>query len=270
MEGQAYLIVIIALGCLAMVSLALFVVLFLNIHRKKMLEKEAKIKTMEREKEFDIFKSASEAEEKQKEEIARNLHDQLIPALSAICFSIEKNAIDFINDKFDKARLDRDVAILYEAINDIRGISHNLVPGSLVDLGLMNALQRHLEQINGTNDVMVDYENSTLFDQQTLPFSKQDQLNIFRICLEILNNLHKHAKYKYLKVLAETEKNTFILDFMHDGKGITNQEFQVLCESKNGLGLKSIRSRVLLLRADINYSVEPDFASTKLTIPFNP
>jgi hypothetical protein len=98
MENQIQIGILIGVGCLVMLSLALIIITFLNIHRKKMLEKE-------QEKQMEIFKVASEVEEKQKEKIAKNIHDEIIPTLSAIGRSIDKNIKDFESNKFDIERI---------------------------------------------------------------------------------------------------------------------------------------------------------------------
>jgi signal transduction histidine kinase len=95
------------------------------------------------------------------------------------------------------------------------------------------------------------------------------QLNIYRICLEILNNLYKHANYQYLKIIVERTGNNLQFEFTHNGMGITTKEIDKLAAGSQGLGLKSLMSRALLLNATINYEIDEGLASIKLQIPIN-
>ncbi len=266
MENQTEIDTFIGLAVVSLICLAMIVILFFTTYRKKIFEKEAKIKTIQLESQLEIFKSATEAEEKQKEKIAKNLHDGIIPTLSAVERSLDKNIRDFGGVNFDLERLKKDLRYIEDIGKNIRGISHDLVPQSLISLGLINALKDYISQINSA-DSQVDFENNTPFEDNT-PFSNNEQLNIYRICLELLNNLFKHSQYKYLKLIVENNERVLEFIFMHDGKGITNEEIEKLSNSSKGLGLKSLKSRALMMNAEFNYIVEKETASVILTVPF--
>lgn len=267
MENEINLGSILLTSITAMFFLALLILTIYNVYRKRILEKEAELRIIEKEKQVELFKAAAEAEEGQKEKIAKNLHDGVIPGITACQRSILKNIKDYEkNQTLDLIRVKKDMQSLNEIVDNIRNVSHDLIPGTLLSFGLIKALSYYLDQIKDTGDSKADFENLSVFDEE-IPFSKTDQLHIYRICLEILNNLYKHAHYKYLKVTTECNNNIFEIEFMHDGKGITNQEIDVLSESAKGLGLKSLKSRIMLLNASINYYIDSDNASVKVTIP---
>jgi two-component system NarL family sensor kinase len=258
MENNQETGVFIAIGCFVMLGLALGLITFLSIHKRKIVQKE-------REKEIDIFKAANEAEERERQKIAKDLHDGIVPVLGAVERSMDKNMSDYRLNRFDLARMRTDMQAIERTINDIRGISHNLVPNIVLSSGFIKALRQYMEMIRDTGETQADFENKT--DSDHISLSVSDQLNIYRICLEILNNLFKHARYKYLKVTVEKEANLLSIDFTHDGIGITTEEVAKITESSSGLGLKSLRSRVLLLHANIDYMVEAEISSVNLRIP---
>lgn len=249
-----------------MICLALVIIAFFNTYRRKMSEKEAKIKNMALEAELEIFKSATEAEEKQKETLAKNLHDGIIPTLSAVERSIDKNIKDFHSEHFDIERLKKDLGYLEDIAKNIRGISHDLALQSLLSKGLLHALGDYVEQIGNAEDAMADFENTTSFGKN-LPFAYNEQVNIYRVCLELLNNLYKHARYKYLKMIVEKNGNYLDFVFMHDGKGITNEEIETLSNDADGIGLKSLKSRAQMLSARYDYVVEKETASITFSVP---
>lgn len=232
-----------------------------------MIEKEAKIISIEHEKNIEVFKASNEAEEREKKKIAKELHDGIVPSLSAVERSLEKNLKDYQNGQFDPIRLRRDITEIEQAIESVRTIAHELIPPILLSFGLIKALSYQVERINDAG-LQADFENASPFDEK-LPFSMEEQVNIFRMCTEILNNLHKHAGYKYLRVAVEKAGKDFVIDFTHDGKGITNEGIEVAANNGKGLGLQSLMSRALILNAFINYSVEEDTAAISIKIPIN-
>lgn len=268
MENQKELIALIAAGCLAMMLIILTIFTFLVTHRKKMVEKESKISAIESGKKIEILKASTQAEEKQKVKIARDLHDSIGASLSAVIRSIDKNVKDFDTGKFSLDRLKEDLNTVIQAKENLRNISHDLIPPNVLSYGFIKALGYHMNTIRDLSDSKADFENRTQFGEN-IPFTKTDELNIFRICLEILNNLMKHSKYKYLKVTIDRDGEALVIDFMHDGIGITNNEVYLLRESAKGVGLNSIFSRAMLVNGKIDYLVEQGTASVNFQIPFS-
>jgi signal transduction histidine kinase len=195
------------------------------------------------------------------------LHDEIIPTLSNTLRSVEVNIIDFENGKGSIDKLKKDALEMNHSIVRIRGISHDLAPPELLKFGVFAALKHYLKRIEDGGDYQTDFEDTTAFGEK-LPFTISEQLNIYRLCLEIINNLNKHTAYSYLKATIETQTMNLIIDFTHDGKGIENKEIDILTESSMGLGLKSLKSRALLLNAIINYSFDDELANVKITIPY--
>jgi signal transduction histidine kinase len=87
------------------------------------------------------------------------------------------------------------------------------------------------------------------------------------MCLEILNNLRKHAKYNALFVEVSNTQDELIISLRHDGKGVTNEEIETFTRLSTGLGLKSLRSRAILLNAGIIYEKGKNFSTVSLTVP---
>lgn len=251
--------ILIIFGVLGIACLILGMIIFIVIHDKKMI-------AVEQQKQIEIFKAAGEAEEKEKEKIARNLHDQIVAKLSATTRNFDKKISDLALLGIDTISLERDIKSMNEIIVEIRGISHDLVPGTLLQFGLIKALAYHIEAIGNIGDSWINFEDNSKYGEK-IPFSTQDQLNIYRICLEILNNLIKHSSYKFLKVIVENKQANLTILFMHNGNGITDEEIERRSELPGGLGLKSLKSRTLILNAQINYFIEDDLSHVSLKIP---
>lgn len=227
---------------------------------KEKLEKEKQIALLnsEREKQRIAFSAAVEAEEEQKARIANNLHDEIIHLLIAIKHRVDETPVF----KTDISKL------LNQTISGIKSIALELIPKVLLKSGLIEALEQHAIILNSSKERVIELENDTTFEKD-IPFTKSEQVNIYRICLEVLNNLLKHAHFTYLQIHIENTTNNLTIEFRHNGKGVNNNDIEILSNSTNGLGLKSLQSRLIILSASINYSIELETSIIQLTIPCN-
>ncbi len=130
MENQNQIDLFIFIGIMILICVAMLAAIIFVMYGRKIAEKESKVQ-------LEIFRSVTESEEKQKEKIARNLHDEIIPILGAIEQSMDMNLKDFLNGQFDLERAENDVEAIEKIKKEIRNISHDLIPGAILSLGLI-------------------------------------------------------------------------------------------------------------------------------------
>ena len=248
-----------------MVCMVLFVAFLAARHRNRALKKEAQLRALELDKQHAVYKSGNDAEEKQKELIGQHIHDTIIGELSATERSIGANLSAYGTSSFDFERLKNDREHIAKSIDTLRSITHELVPKTLLTLGLSEAVKEFVGLLSGTNGVTVLFDDSTGFTEP-YPFSMEDQLNLYRMCLELLNNLGKHAQYTKLTVTFKTMDDVFEIAMMHNGTGVTNEQIELYAGGA-GLGLRSIKSKALVLKARVNYSITPRFSLITITVP---
>lgn len=234
-----------------------------------MLLKEAKIHSMEQEKQIALFKASVEAEEQQKEKIARNLHDEINPILTVLKFNLSKHKIEINKNTFNPESINTDTQLLDKAIDGIRTTCLDLVPTFLLQYGLTKSLEAHVRDLNQSSANAISFNNN-IEEQVISKILTQDQLTIYRICLEILNNLTKHASFTQLTISITQIQNILEIAFLHNGIGVTNDQMNTFTESSKGLGLKSLKARALILNAKINYQVHTNNSSVTLSIPVKP
>ena len=249
-----------------MCLIVLAVIVFLFRARKKLFEKERLIQIKEREKEIAAFKAAADAEERQKEKIAGDLHDGVIQLLTTIVQNTNSNIKDFETGRLsvDNMKSDRDTAI--QLIDTIRSIAFDLVPDILLNYGLEKAIAVYVKKLNNDNctvtvEKLADFEVADNFE-------KKDEVNIYRLCQELINNLTKHDPFSMLRIIFSRQNDNFIIEFVHDGIGVTNAEINFFRETASGHGLKSLQSRSLMLNAKIDYSKSPESSTIKVFVPF--
>ncbi len=180
-----------------------------------------------------ITETIIDTQEKERHELGKELHDNINQLLTSA-----KIFLGMARKKEDEKKEELLLSayeIINDAINEIRTLSHSLVPPSLADFGLHNALNTLISRMYIGDGVKVEllYE----IDEQNKIDAKKE-LMLYRIVQEQLNNVHKYAKAKNVTITLSEKEGIIFLTVTDDGVGFD------MAEKKNGIGLKNIRSRV--------------------------
>jgi len=208
--------IFIGLGLTACIS---FTIWFTMYKRKQKLIKKQNI---------ELNETILETEQIERARIARDLHDSVGQKLSVVKMQLSmKNA----NTQSASKLLD-------EAIQDVRNVSHNLMPTDM-SKGLFVAIENMSELMNLSSNTLKVHLNIT-DAARLLVINKQQSILIYRMIQELLNNAIKYAKAKNIHINMDCKKNQLTLNLTDDGVGFDINSI----ENKNGLGIKSIKERV--------------------------
>lgn len=249
-----------------MFTLVVLIILFYYHHHHKILIKEKQNEQLQREKQLAFFKAAVDSEERLKEKIANDLHDGVIPIIAQVSRNLHQFSADLEKNQLKSEQLLSAAWLIDDSVNTLRGVAQNLVPHTLLNFGIIKALQQVVVNMNSNPDCRTEVLDNTNINNQ-LPFSHNDQLNIYRVCLELINNLRKHDNYTFLQISFQLEDNSLVILFMHDGRGISTAEIKRLELAQQGLGLKSVSTRLALLNGVAEYLVDEFNASIRIVIP---
>lgn len=176
------------------------------------------------------FDLANEAE-RERRRIAQDLHDQTLADLRNLMLMSDKLPIET-----------RDFRTEIEAVStEIRRICEDLSPSVLENVGLVPALEFLLSHTIETHRFSAA-ENV----EENLHFSSNEQMQIYRIAQEILNNIKRHSDAKTVAMTIEfSVENEFILTIEDDGTFFDSEEIK-----SKGRGIGNIKSRVSLIKAN--------------------
>ncbi|HQD11359.1 MAG TPA: ATP-binding protein, partial [Chitinophagales bacterium] len=147
-------------------------------------------------------------------------------------------------EDFDKA-----LELLNTASQDIRKISHALMPSALERLGLTEATAQFCHAMESSSRMEIDFQHYGL--EERLP--QRFELLVYRIIQELLNNIVKYAEAGDVLVQISRHDNQLSITVEDDGKG-----FDVnIIRQKDGIGLHSMQQRIALLggRMDIDSAI---------------
>jgi PAS domain S-box-containing protein len=215
-----------------------------DITEKRELEK--KLLKQELDKQKLVAQAVVNAQEKERAEIGKELHDNVNQILSTaklyleLAKTEEEERLDLINRSTDN---------ISHAINEIRSISRSLVPPSVGDLGLIDSIQDLVENIRATKKLQVSFDHDGDIDEL---LDEKRKLMLFRIVQEQVNNILRHSKARHLQILLIAAGNMIDLTIGDDGQG-----FDVEKVKMKGVGLSNIISRAELFNGKVAINTAP-------------
>ncbi|MBD0366216.1 MAG: two-component sensor histidine kinase [Flavisolibacter sp.] len=253
--------VFIYFGTLAMVVLVISIILFIIFHQKKVHRFQMQMQWMEQQHQKVLLDASIRFQEEERQRLAADLHDDAGPLLATARLYLNENLVNM-----DKATQLQSIfqarQILDDTIQLIRNISHSLMPPTLKNFGLESAVNDLFQKISGSGSMNA----SSRFHDYKERIKPEKELIVFRIVQELVNNILKHSKSSFIHVTQNMNNDKFILRMHHDGKGLTQTDFEKLSKSPAGLGLKNIASRLRVAHGKIFFEKDPSQTYYKITI----
>ena len=194
------------------------------------------------------FDLANEAE-RERRRIARDLHDQTLADLRNLMLLTDK----LPNQEMKEADLEADTFRneIETVSEEIRRICEDLSPSVLENVGLTAALEWLLINAAANGSKGERFEYKFICDEKTeenINFQASEQMQIYRIAQEVLNNICRHAEAVFVKMsVKDSFDSGFILQIENDGRDFDPDS------AKKGRGLSNIKSRASLIEAEVQW-----------------
>ena len=207
---------------------------------------EEKLAEEKIKKQQEITAAVITAQDQERSFLGEELHDNINQILATAnlymdcALSDEDSRINLIKESKQ---------LVKDAMEEIRKLSKTLLPPSLGEVGLQEALNDVIEKIKLVNDsihFLIDWQ---IPNENTL--SEKLKLTIFRIVQEQLNNIFKHAKASNIIITIQQEGEILRLSIKDDGIGFDP------AKKRNGVGLQNITSRAELLNGTVLIKSSP-------------
>ena len=184
-------------------------------------------------------------QERERSELGEELHDNINQILASTRLYIECAIAD---DKIRKDLLEKGRVLLDSAMAEIRKLSKTLLPPSLGDVSLLQALNDLTRDMVIANKLEINKDWDG-FNETGL--SQKLKVTIFRIVQEQLNNINKHARAKTVNILLTKTNDIVMLSIQDDGVGFNTTA------KRNGVGLRNITSRAEVNNGCVKIESQP-------------
>ena len=231
------------LGVLSLVAAFLF-----GQHRYSQKLSKEKITRLKQLQKLSAIENVLQGEENERERIAKDLHDGLGGLLATAKLQLHQTQKQKVIDQ--STPIAQAEKIIEEPYEEVRRISHDMMPSALTNLGLKSAIEDLADKVNISQ--MIKVVCQLYMDDSKM--SKPVQIAFYRIIQESLNNSLKHAQASQFIIQITESKYGIHLTVEDDGRGFDFESVDTI----HGLGMKSIESRVKYLGGTISLDSQID------------
>lgn len=192
------------------------------------------------------------AKEDERQRIARELHDEMGPSLTAVIINLQ-----LLSSHRDGHELNRRIAdsidLVDRMVQRVRDISFDLRPPLIDELGLVPALSGYLEQVSERTGIRIEMKS----DAEPGPLPAHVPITAFRVVQEAVTNAVRYAGASRIDVTVRRNGKRLDLRVEDDGKGFDVAETMEGAAAGKALGLLGMRERVGMLSGDIEIDSKP-------------
>lgn len=196
--------------------------------------------------------SLLKGQEMERRRLAQEIHDGIGPMLSTIRLHLDTVKGELPEELPAKtaAKIKNMSEMIQEVATDIRAVSHALMPGALIDFGLVKALENICLKFSQKGKMDIDFFHSGM----TKRLSTKMEFNLYRVAQELLNNALKYSEATHVDVQLICRSTELLLMVEDNGKGFSPED--LIEKMENGIGLRNIKTRVTSLGGDFSIETE--------------
>jgi signal transduction histidine kinase len=192
------------------------------------------------------------AQEEERRNISRELHDEVGQSLSALLMEAGNAAARVSPDSTEVRRHVESIKRLAEAsVQVIRNMSLLLRPSMLDDLGLVPALEWQAREVSKRTGLRVQ----VTADENASELPDDHKTCIYRVVQEALHNCARHAQARNVTVEVLQQPTQILLSVVDDGRGFDARRVR-------GLGLVGMEERVHHLGGALRVKSQPGSGTT--------
>ena len=230
------------------------VVTIMDITRQKRLELERQEVQMK----MEVQRRLMDQREKERQGIARDIHDGPIQTLASTAFNIQ-----FVKESFPDPTLSvelNQIALnVKSAVRELREVVNDLRPPSIIRFGLTRAIMMHAEDLR---ERYPETELELYLDEDSARLSDQASLTIFRVFQEGMNNIFRHAGATKVQVKYTITGAAFALELRDNGSGFAVPKDFTNLTIDGHYGLAGMKERVESVGGTFTIASEPGKGTT--------
>ncbi len=220
-------------GTIISMVIALFFIFIYYLGKQR--RAASKIRWEEQKKhEREITRQIIVAQEREREIIGHELHDNVNQVLTAVKLYLE---MALKKPEIVSEIIPRSIRHLTDTIHELRNLSRMLSAPTLGARSLIESISSLIEMVSEPSGIKISFHHEGPVDQ----LNKDQKLTVYRILQEQLNNVVKHARASDVAIRLVVSEDEVELGVTDNGKGFD------LLEETGGIGLNNISSRAAIM-----------------------
>jgi two-component system, NarL family, sensor kinase len=235
---------------LGLAGLALMIgLLAWSQYKRYKLRKETQLQTEIMKQQELATKAVIEAEEEERQRIARDLHDGVGQMMSVAKMNLSafESEINFSNEE-QKLSFEKIIHLVDNSCKEVRHVSHNMMPHALLKSNLASAIRDFIDKID-KKTLEIHFYSEGLDER----LNSNTENVLYRVIQECVNNVIKHAGATELDISVIRDKDGISASIEDNGKGFDTADK----EKFEGIGLKNILTRVEYLKGTVEFDSSP-------------
>ncbi len=223
--------------------------LLLSWYRRKQLRQETAMKTELMRQQESAIRAVMEAEENERQRIAKDLHDGVGQMMSAAKMNLSafESELNFDSPE-QRESFEKVIHLVDESCREVRTVSHVMMPNALLKNNLGDAIRAFTGKLN-QKELRISVYTEGLNER----LDSNIETMLYRVIQECVNNTIKHAGASTLDISLIRDKDGISGTIEDNGKGFDASD----PEKMKGIGIKNISSRIEYLKGTIDIDSAP-------------
>jgi two-component system, NarL family, sensor kinase len=253
---QESLASIILLGTIAFLLLGVFIITFITFYNKRKNRYIREKQEMKNEFEKVLLQSQLEIQEQTVNVVSQEIHDNIGQVLSLAKLNI--GMIDICQPESAQVKINDSRDLVGKAIQDLRNLARSMSTSYITEMGLLRAIEHEVEMIGRSGAFLPQLT----VEGNVIKINPQQELIVFRILQELINNIIKHAAAKKVDIRIVFTGELLNITVIDNGKGFDATQLTYSGNSAFGLGLRNMKNRAQLIGADFSITSIPGTGTT--------
>jgi len=237
-------------------AIPLFLISYIRLYNQRKKKHSEEKELLKQVFENELLRSQMEVQEQTLKTVACDLHDNIGQLLGLTVITL--SAVNLENPAKAAERIAAAEELTKRSVKAIRALSRLLHGEKLLSEGLAAAIAFELEWLEKSDVYKISYNH----DVTAMPARPDQEIIVFRLFQEILNNIIKHAQATKISVILSVSAELLTLTLEDNGIGFKMEE---ITRQNKGMGLHNIHKRVEMIRGDAAIDSVPG-TGTKITI----
>lgn len=238
------------IGILIMLSLALAFIVFFNRSQRKILAEQMQMQQLKLEHQEALLYNNLKTQEEERKRIAKDLHDEVGSKLNVIHLNLHRLKKNAAANPVLEETVSDIFGVINDTIDTTRRISHDLLPPTLENFGLADAIKELCESYQRSAVLNIQFDH---VQGQERPIEKMVEVNLFRIIQELISNSIKHGQATQISIRLLDNHKGLRLEYQDNGRGFDPANLA----HKTGLGMQNIESRIQMIHAQQELHSQP-------------